>query len=164
MGPDRVGDDPNAGGVSRRSFLRTSGVAATGVAAVAGTSAALAEPAEADSTGTLSVPFSRNGTLSATTGTVPFVLVSARTITGLRMGCGTAPVGAAVIVDILQNGKTIYTTQSNRPAILAGATDSGPVALPDVTSLAPGDHLTITIAQIGSSVPGADLGLTIEMQ
>jgi hypothetical protein len=139
-------------------------VAATGLAAVAGTSAVVPEPADAGTTGTLAVPFSRNGTLSATTGTLPFVLVSTRTITGLRMACGTAPVGAPVIVDILKNGTTIYTTQSNRPTIPAGATDSGPVALPDVTSLALGDHLTITIAQIGSSVPGADLGLTIEMQ
>jgi hypothetical protein len=165
MGRDREIDGRKAGGVSRRSFLQTSGVAATGIAAVAVPSAALADSAQAATgSGSVIVAFSRNGTLSTTRGTVPFVLASDRTITAVRMGCGTAPVGASVVGDILKNGTTIYTTASNRPTIPDGATDSGPVALPDVTALAAGDHLAIVIAQVGSTVQGADLGLSIEMQ
>ena len=78
----------------------------------------------------------------------------------VRLLCGTAPTGAAIICDIHKNGTTIFTTQANRPQIAAGAY-SGVSVAPDVTALAETDLLTFDIDQVGSTIAGADL--TIEV-
>jgi hypothetical protein len=78
----------------------------------------------------------------------------------------TAPTGANLIVDVnyhasaAASATTIFTTQGNRPEIAAAAytDDSG---TPDVTSLAAGGVIGISIDQIGSTVAGADLMVTL---
>jgi hypothetical protein len=63
-------------------------------------------------------------------------------------------------VDIHKNGTTIFTTQANRPTILAGETaDTSSVS--DVTSIAAGDLIRLEIDHIGSTTAGADLSVTI---
>jgi hypothetical protein len=110
------------------------------------------------------VTFGRNGTLSVSTGTLPFAAPVAMTITGFWVACGTAPTGAAIIVDVLKNGSTLWPTNpANRPKIGAGSKNSGGLAVPDVTALAAGDVLTISLVQVGSTVPGADLGLSMKV-
>lgn len=74
----------------------------------------------------------------------------------------TAPVGANIIIDILKNSGSIWNSNpSNRLTILAGAQSANQTSF-DVTSLAEGDTLTMNIAQIGSTTPGADL--TVELK
>jgi hypothetical protein len=86
------------------------------------------------------------------------------TIVGFWAACGTAPVGAAIIVDVLKNGSTLWpTNRANRPTIRPGSTNGGGLAVPDITALAPGDVLTIAVVQVGSTVPGADLGLSMKV-
>jgi hypothetical protein len=75
---------------------------------------------------------------------------------------GTAPTGSPLIVDILKNGVTVFTTAANRPTIAAGATVSPLSARPDVTSFVAGDVLTVSVAQVGSTVAGSDLEVTFE--
>ena len=108
------------------------------------------------------LPFSQGGTL--TTGTGQFRWYNrtgaTRTIQTVTASVGTQPTGASILVDVNKNGTTIFTTQSNRPTI-AVSTNEDESGAPDVTSLAAGDYLTIDIDQIGSTVAGANLVVTV---
>lgn len=105
--------------------------------------------------------FTQSGALSVTTGTIRLPIDGIYAITGVRLMVGTAPAGADIIVDILKNGSTIFTTSGNRPRITAASNAGGPGAAPDVTALAAGDYLTVNIAQVGSTTPGSDLVVSV---
>lgn len=105
--------------------------------------------------------FSMTGTLSVTTGAQRLPIDGTYTIVGTRLMVGTAPTGADLVIDVNKNGTTIYTTQANRPTITAGSNGGGPGSAPDVTTLAAGDYLTIDIDQVGSTVAGSDLTVSI---
>lgn len=79
-----------------------------------------------------------------------------RTIHGAWVAAGTPPTGQDLIVDINRNGATIYTTQANRPRVVAGS-NGGVISAPNVVLLADGDYLTVDIDQIGSGVAGSDV-------
>jgi len=72
----------------------------------------------------------------------------------------TAPTGASLIVDINKNGTTIWATQGNRLTVAAGATSGSQTAF-DTTALATDDALTLDIDQIGSTIPGSSLTVTL---
>lgn len=107
--------------------------------------------------------FGREGTLIATTGKAEFPVPFAGTLMDVRARVGTAPSGSAVIVDVNKNGTTVFTTQGNRPTIAAGAKASG-AAVPDVTTFAADDYMTVDIDQIGSGTPGSDLVVVLHFQ
>ncbi len=71
-----------------------------------------------------------------------------------------APVGASIIVDINLAGTTIFTTQSNRPTILAGQT-SGTSGTPNITSFSKGQILSVDIDQVGSGTAGTNLMIDV---
>jgi hypothetical protein len=82
-----------------------------------------------------------------------------RTISSVRASVGTAPTGAAVLVDVHKNGSTIFTTQGDRATIAVSSfTDT---AIPNVTSWAVGDYLTVDVDQIGSTIAGSNLTFTV---
>jgi hypothetical protein len=83
-----------------------------------------------------------------------------RVIHGAWVGAGTPPTGADIIVDLFKNGTTIFTTQTNRPRVLGG-TNGGTLAVPDDQTFADGDYLTVSVDQIGSATPGADVTVGI---
>jgi len=101
------------------------------------------------------------GTLVASTGVVRLYFKRAVTITNVMAAVDTQPTGASVIVDVNKNGTTIFTTQGNRPTI-AVSTNTDLTSVPDVTAFAAGDYATIDIDQIGSTIAGANLTVTIE--
>jgi hypothetical protein len=105
--------------------------------------------------------FSQGGVLSAQTGTLRLPIDSTYTVTGVRLMVGTAPTGANLILDVLKNGSTMFTTPANRPTITAGSTAGGPGAAPDLPGLVAGDYLTLNIVQVGSIAAGSDLVVTI---
>lgn len=75
---------------------------------------------------------------------------------------GTAPTGAAAIVDIEKNGVTVFSTSANKPTI-AAATKTSPLSkAPDVAAFAAGDVLAINVTQIGSTVAGSDLDVVVQ--
>lgn len=90
----------------------------------------------------------------------PFDMGAGMVISKIKLTIDSAPTGADLIIDVNKNGTTIFTTQANRPKILAGTTSRTSVA-PDITTFADGDILTIDIDQIGSTLPGTKLGITI---
>jgi len=78
---------------------------------------------------------------------------------------GTAPTGADLIVDLLLNGVSIYTTVANRPRVLVSAVTSSAanrVLRPDVVKFVAGDVLSVTVVQVGSTVAGSDLDVTVQ--
>lgn len=102
------------------------------------------------------------GTLS--TGSQSFLIPNnlgfSLTISKVVLHVGTAPTGAAIIVDINNGGTTIFTTQANRPQIAAAATTGNTTTI-DVPTWADGEVLTVDIDQVGSGVAGADMTVVI---
>ena len=104
--------------------------------------------------------FTIPGTLTVGAGVARFYFTGSFTITNIHISLGTAPTGASVIVDVNKNSSTIFSTQGNRPTITAGShVDSSSV--PDITSVLSGDYLTIDVDQIGSTIAGTDLVVTV---
>ena len=115
--------------------------------------------------GTQSIPMTKAGTASVAVGTARWYneTATALTILSVRASAGTAPTGAAVIVDVNVNGTTIYGTQANRPTIPAASTTSGKATGHSVTSIPAGGYLTVDIDQVGSTVAGADIVVQVEV-
>jgi hypothetical protein len=105
--------------------------------------------------------FTRPGILTLSTGKTRLPIDGDYIIVGVRLMVNTVPTGAAIVVDINKNGTSIFTSQANRPTILAGANSGGPGVAPDITSIAAGDFLTVDVDQIGSVVVGSDLVVTV---
>jgi hypothetical protein len=78
------------------------------------------------------------------------------TISEVFLSAGTAPTGAALIVDVNLDGTTIFTTQSNRPQIAADA-NTGNTTTIEVASWQDGHYLTMDVDQVGSGTAGSDL-------
>lgn len=107
-----------------------------------------------------SATFTIPGTLVVGTGQARYYFYAAATVINVVTGAGTAPTGASLILDLNKNGTTMFTTQGNRPTIAAsGFLDASSV--PDVTSIAANDYLTVDVDQIGSTIAGADAVLTV---
>lgn len=107
--------------------------------------------------------------LAAEVGTHPVVVnISGAprqiTIISFRMKCNTAPTGQDMIADIHLNGTTIWTTQANRPKILATEFDSSQKSDMEVTALANGDELKFDLDQVGNVAAGKDLEADLEVE
>lgn len=99
-------------------------------------------------------------TLTVETSAMSIIAPIALIVTEIRVAVDTAPTGAALTIDVNKNGTTMYTTQANRPTIAIDGT-SATATDPDVTSIAVGDKISIDIDQIGSTVAGANLAVTV---
>lgn len=105
--------------------------------------------------------FTVTGTLTVGTGKARMPVHRPITIANIRANCGTAPTGAAILIDVNKNGTTLFTTQGNRTSIaVSGFADTA--STPDVTTATTDDYITVDIDQIGSTIAGADLTVTIE--
>lgn len=107
--------------------------------------------------------FSITGTLATQTGKSRIYLEGNYTVETVRAAVGTAPTGSSLIVDVNKNGTTIYTTQSARPTISASANSANGNS-PAVTTFALDDYMTVDLDQIGSTVAGADLTVTVRLR
>lgn len=90
-------------------------------------------------------------------------LFRACTLKTVRISAKTAPVGASLIIDILSNGSTIWSTQGNRLSLSSGSTSNSTTTF-NTTSFSPGAVLSISIAQVGSSTPGQDIQVEMEFE
>jgi hypothetical protein len=106
-------------------------------------------------------PFSKQGPLALTTGVSRFYADDYYYLSGARASVNTAPTGGPVVIDVLKNGSTIFTTPANRPSITAGTTTAVSAAPPDLLFVVPGDYLTVNVAQVGTTFPGADLTVNV---
>jgi hypothetical protein len=111
------------------------------------------------------IAFGTEGTLTVRTGKGRFRFPFAAVLLGVSASVDTAPTGSAVILDLNKNGTTMFTTQANRPTISANTNaTTTEVTNMDVTAIASGDYLTVDIDQIGSTVAGSDLVVTVRFK
>jgi hypothetical protein len=106
------------------------------------------------------VAFYVQGELSVEARAVALIAPCALIVLAVRCVVAVAPTGADLILDVNKNGTTLFTTQANRPTIAATETSDTSVA-PDVTAIALGDVISLDIDQVGSTLPGEDLSVTI---
>lgn len=109
------------------------------------------------------ITFSKTGNLSVGTGTLRWYNDTGVSITldSARGSVGTAPTTQSILVDVNNNGTSVWNaTQANRITIAAGTnTDEGGAF--DDTTIADGEYLTVDIDQVGSGTVGADLTVSI---
>lgn len=107
--------------------------------------------------------FTREGDIEASSGTIRLANHSGsnRIITAVYLDVNTAPTGAAIIVDIHKGGTTIFTNQAHRPQVAATAF-AGNTTTIDVSAWNDGEYLTCDVDQIGSSIGGSDLTVTVK--
>lgn len=122
-----------------------------------GLAAALGEIREYD------IPFmggyDRSGSANLEVGYYGFMRVGrAFTFAGLVAGLDAAPTGAALIIDVLKNGVSVYTV---KPQFAAGSTtfSAGTLDMAKV-AFAAGDLFALRVLQIGSGSPGKGLTAT----
>ncbi len=84
-------------------------------------------------------------------------------IVGVRIAVDQVPTGAPVVVDILKNGYSIYTT-AVRPTIPDGGPNAVLAALPDDLRMTAGDYLSIQIVQVGTLTTGSGLSLQVRYE
>ncbi len=101
--------------------------------------------------------FTIEGLLAVATYPARLLAPRRQSIYGVIVAVDTAPTGDDLIVDLLKNGTTIFTNQGRRPRVPAGENASDLQTKIDRAMLKPGDYLQLRVAQVGSSVPGADL-------
>ena len=75
-----------------------------------------------------------------------------------------ASVTTNVVIDLLKNGVSIYTTVANRPRVVAGSVASAAANLlrPDVFKFVPGDVLSLSIISVGPVTAGSDLVVSVQ--
>lgn len=84
------------------------------------------------------------------------------TVIGVQTTVGVQPTGASVKIDWHDDGSTLFTDQLDRPEIAVSTNDSTQT-VPDTTAVAAGSVLTLGIDQIGSTLPGENLTVIMEI-
>jgi hypothetical protein len=105
--------------------------------------------------------FSVNGQLGVAAGVARIGVEGNYTIKGVRARVDTAPTGTSIKVDVNKNGTTLWSTQTNRPDIAVSTNASSYVTNMNTTTLASGDYLTVDVDQIGSTIAGSHLTVTV---
>ena len=91
----------------------------------------------------------------------PMVFPRAGTISKISAAVGTPPVGSSIIMDVNKGGSTIFGSAGGRLTIADGDSVGNTT---DITAAMTADgYLTFDIDQVGSSTPGADIGVTVEV-
>jgi uncharacterized protein YgfB (UPF0149 family) len=99
--------------------------------------------------------------LTTGNGKVTFRMPYAFTLSAVRASVTTAPTGSTIIVDINESGSTILSTRVTIDATEKTSTTAATPAVISDTSLADDAEITIDIDQVGSSVAGTGLKVTL---
>lgn len=110
-----------------------------------------------------SFTFTYQGAVATATGTSRQYVAGTYIIDAVYAGINTSPTGAALIADVKKNGASIFGNAANRPTIAVNGhyAMAGSIT---ATSLAAGDYLTVDVVQVGSSVAGSDLTVTVRLK
>lgn len=74
---------------------------------------------------------------------------------------GTAPTGAALIVDVVNGAQSVFGSGA-KPTIAAAATSGTADADQTVSRFNKGDVLSLSVTQVGSTVAGSDLDVVVQ--
>lgn len=102
-------------------------------------------------------------TTALTTGTakITFRMPYAFTLSAVRASVTTAPTGATITVDINEGGTSILSTKLTIDAAEKTSTTAATAAVISDTALADDAEITIDIDQVGSTIAGAGLKVTL---
>ena len=105
-------------------------------------------------------------TTALTTGTnrVRFRMPFAATVLAVRASVNTAPTGSTLIVDINEGGTSVLGTKLSIDATKFSSTTAASAATITDSSLADDAEISIDIDQIGSTVAGAGLKVTLSVR
>lgn len=106
--------------------------------------------------------FSVTGAVTVATGVHRVYNIAGRPlkIKSVRASVGTAPTGAALVVDVKKSGTTIFTGGTGRPTI-AVSTNTAAAGTPAITAWEADSYLTVDVTQVGSTIAGSDLTVQI---
>ena len=99
--------------------------------------------------------------LTAGTAKVTFRMPYAMTLTAVRASVTTAPTGSTLIVDINEGGTSVLSTKLSIDATEKTSTTAASAAVISDSALANDAEITIDIDQIGSTIAGAGLKVTL---
>jgi hypothetical protein len=87
------------------------------------------------------------------------------TVTKVVARVGTAPVGAALVVNVLIDGVSVYAAAGDRVTIADAATsgENVPNKTGEAIILRPGQALSASVTQVGSGTAGSDLALDVHL-
>jgi hypothetical protein len=103
------------------------------------------------------------GNQSTGTKKAQYLVPYAGTIVDVRAYADTAPATQSIVLDLMQNGTTMFSTTGNRPTIAASG-HASTTTLPDVVAVAAGDRLRLDVIQVGTGTVGADLTFTVSIK
>ena len=99
--------------------------------------------------------------LTAGTAKVTFRMPYAMTLTAVRASVTTAPTGSTLVVDINEGGTSILSTKLSIDATEKTSTTAATAAVISDSALADDAEITIDIDQIGGTIAGAGLKVTL---
>ena len=99
--------------------------------------------------------------ITAGTGKLTFRMPFAMTLTAVRASVTTAPTGAALVIDINENGTSILSTKLSIDASEKTSTTAATAAVISDTALADDAEMTIDFDQVGSTIAGAGVKVTL---
>ncbi len=103
--------------------------------------------------------FQISGYLAIQTGAAPIVIVDAnRSVRDIYGIVGTPSAGAGITLQVNRNGSPYATVQ-----FAAGATTSSVTGGFGLPALQAGDHLSLDITGVGTTIPGSNLNLIIRL-
>lgn len=99
--------------------------------------------------------------LTTGTGKVTFRMPFAMTLTAVRASVTTAPTGSTLVVDINEGGTSVLSTELSIDASEKTSTTAASAAVISDSALADDAEMTIDIDQIGATIAGAGLKITL---
>jgi hypothetical protein len=123
-------------------------------------SAAVAPPAVNEAIGLAVSDETTN--LTAGTGKLTFRMPFPMFVTSVRGSVNTAPTGSTIIVDVNEDGVTLFSTRLSIDAGEKSSTTAASQAVIDNGLLAEDAEITVDIDQVGSTVPGKGLKLWLQ--
>jgi len=100
--------------------------------------------------------------LTIGTAKITFRMPFAMTLSSARASVGTAPTGAAIIVDINEAGTSIFSTRLTIDATEKTSTTAETAAVISDSALADDAEITVDIDQVGSTVAGKGLKVLLK--
>lgn len=97
--------------------------------------------------------------LATGTGKVVFRWPKAFTLSSVRANVSTAPTGSSLIVDVLQGGVSIFSTLLSIDATEKTSTTAATPAVISTSAMTDDAEVSVSITQVGSTVPGVGLKL-----
>jgi hypothetical protein len=111
------------------------------------------------------ITFTMEGNLIAAPGSIRFynLMGTAKQVVGVMAAVANPPANQPILVDIHQNGTTIFTNQAHRPSIGTGTNTAWASGI-DVPTWPTGTYLTMDVDQIGSGTVGGNLSVFVVYQ